>query len=252
MTREQLFNKHREIYVPSNSILSVVGDNDFEEVVSFAEKLTSQNLEFRATLTNSKQKSVGADSNNLEEHEVPEIVKKNVKGSENRPGIEQMNLAIGFHFPSSGDDEFYAAEVFSAILGQGMSSKLFSEVREKRGLVYGVKSDLDSGKNYGYMIIWAGTDPSKEKEVIDICLEEFKKMGSISEDELTEAKVQAIGNRHVESEGSSETAVNLIMEEISGDAEDYYKYEEKINSVSLDDIKKLASKTEYSSFSLGP
>ena len=232
MTREQLFRRHREVYVPKNSVLCVVGDNNFDKIVKMAESMCTE-----------------GEGINME---VPKIIKKNIKNSENRAGVEQMNLAIGFHFPSSNDDDRYTAEVFSAILGQGMSSKLFSEVREKRGLVYGIRSDLDMSKNYGYMIIWAGTDPAKEKDVVDICLKEFKEMGNISESELKDAKVQVIGNRNVEAEGSSETAVNLIMEEISGDAEDYYKYKEKINAVSLDDIKKLAKISEYASFSLGP
>ena len=123
---------------------------------------------------------------------------------------------------------------------------------EQRGLVYSVKTELDLGENYGYMVIWAGTDSSKAKEVVGICLEEFKKMGGISEKELAEAKVQVIGNRHVESEGSNETAVNLIMEELAGDAEDYYDYEKNINAVTLGDIKKLAGISKYASFSLGP
>ena len=80
----------------------------------------------------------------------------------------------------------------------------------------------------------------------------MKKMGEISEKELDEAKVQVVGNRKVESEGSGESAVGLIMEEIVGDAKDYYDYAAKINSVSLDDIKKLAEKSEFASFSLGP
>lgn len=233
MTREQLFARHREVYVPSNSVLCVVGNNDFDEVISLAEKLS----------LGSKQQVAG---------KVSKIVKRSVKDSEKRDGVQQTNLAIGFHFPCSGERGRYAAEVFYTILGQGMSSKLFSEVREKRGLVYSVKTELDLGENYGYMVIWAGTDKEKEKEVVDICLEEFGKMSGISEEELAVAKVQVIGNRDVESEGSNETAVNLIMEELAGDAKDYYDYEKKINAVSLDDIKKLAGISEYASFSLGP
>jgi predicted Zn-dependent peptidase len=53
-------------------------------------------------------------------------------------------------------------------------------------------------------------------------------------------------------EGSNETAVNLIMEEVAGDANDYYDYEKKIKAVGLGDIKKLAKISEYASFSLGP
>jgi len=232
MSRDQLFDHHRKMYVPSNSILCVVGNNDFDEVVKMAESMCVDG------------EDVSVD--------VPEIVKKNVKDVEGRGDLHQTNLALGFHFPYAGEKDRYAAEVFSAILGQGMSSKLFSEVREKRGLVYGVKSDLDLGKNYGYMVIWAGTDPSKVDEVNEICRNEFEKMGDISQEELDEAKVQVVGNRHVESEGSNETAVGLIMEEIAGDAEDYYEYEKRIGEVTLDDIKKLASISEFASFSLGP
>jgi predicted Zn-dependent peptidase len=237
MTREQLIKKHDEIYVPGNSILCVVGNNDFEEIISLAKEFSSK---------------VRTRKSEVKKVEMPEIKKRLVKNEEKRTGLEQANVALGFHFPKAGDKGNYAAEVFSAILGKGMSSKLFAEVREKRGLVYGVKSDLDSGKHHGYMVIWAGTDPSKVEEVKKICLEEFGKMGAISQRELDEAKIQVVGNRKVESEGSIETAVNLIMEEISGDAEDYYDYEKRINEVTLEDIKKLAKISEFASFSLGP
>lgn len=233
MTREQLMNKHNEFYVPGNSILCVVGNNEFDEVIALAEKLTPK-------------------IDGKVDFEIPEIVLKNVKGEENRGGLEQANVALGFHFPKSGEEGDYAAEVFSVILGDGMSSRLFSEVREKRGLVYGVKSDLDKGGNYGYMIIWAGTDPSKVDEVKKVCLEEFSKMKDLTEKELEEAKIQVIGNRKVESEGSSEVAVNLIMEEARGNAEDYYDFEKKIESVTLDEIRELASNVEFASFVLGP
>jgi predicted Zn-dependent peptidase len=233
MTREQLMGKHDEVYVPGNSILCVVGNNDFDEVVAMAEKLSGEKK----------------DGKKLE---VPKIALKNVRDEENRNGLEQANVALGFHFPMASEKGSYAAEIFSAILGGGMSSKLFAEVRGKRGLVYGVKSDLDIGKHYGYMIIWAGTDPSKIEEVKKICLEEFKKMGEISEEELSEAKIQVVGDRQVESEGCGETAVNLMMEEVQGDASEYYNHEAKINEVSLEDIRELAGRVEFASFSLGP
>jgi len=233
MTREQLLKKHDEIYVPSNSILCVVGNNDFEEVVAMAEKLS-------------------LDKRKGEYCEMPEVVIRNLKSEEAREGLEQANVAIGFHFPKAGEETGYAAEVFSAVLGEGMSSKLFTEVREKRGLVYGIKSDLDIGKGFGYLIIWAGCDPSKVEEVKKVCLEEFGKMKDLTQAELDEAKVQVIGNRKVEGEGSGETALNLIMAEVRGDAAEYYDYEKRIGEVSLEDIRDLAEKVEFASFSLGP
>jgi zinc protease len=232
MTRDMLFSKHQKVYVPKNSVLVVVGNNDFEEVIKMAEKLTPE---------------IGGGC-----LEVPKIILKKNVSSEFRKGIVQTNLALGFHFPFHDGVGEYAAEVFSSILGNGMSSKLFKEVREKRGLVYSVKSELDVGRHYGYLIIFAGTDPSKKEEVVEVCLEEFSKMKNITESELKEAKIQLIGNRQVLGESSSGVAVSLIMEEISGDAKDYYLYSEKINSVTLEDVRKLAEKTEHSLFSLSP
>jgi predicted Zn-dependent peptidase len=184
--------------------------------------------------------------------EMPEIVLRNLKTEEKRADLHQSNVAIGFHFPKSGDKLSSAAEVFSTVLGRGMSSRLFTEVREKRGLVYGVKSDLDLGRDFGYMVIWAGTDPAKVEEVKKICLEEFGKMKDLTQEELDVAKVQVVGNWKVESEGSNETAVNLMMAEVRGKAEDYYEFEEKVNSVTLDEIRELAGKSEFAFFSLGP
>ncbi|MBT3642543.1 insulinase family protein [archaeon] len=232
MSRDMLFSKHQKVYVPKNSVLVVVGNNDFEDVVRFAEELTPET--------------------SGESLEVPKIILKKNVSSESRKGIVQTNLALGFHFPFQNERGEYAAEVFSSILGNGMSSKLFKEVREKRGLVYGVKSEQDVGKHYGYLVIWAGTDKSKEEEVIRVCLDEFSKMKDITEEELAEAKIQLIGNRHVSSESSSDVAVSLIMEEISGDAKDYYLFEDKINSVTLTEVRELSEKTEHSLFSLGP
>ena len=83
-------------------------------------------------------------------------------------------------------------------------------------------------------------------------MEEFHKMKDLTDKELEEAKIQVIGSRKVESEDSNDTAINLVLEEVSGDANDYYEYEKNINSVTLDDIKKLAEISEYSFFSLSP
>ena len=253
MTREQLLKKHDEIYVPQNSILSVVGNNNFEDVVKFAEKFCPKGMTPQRTTRGSilvSPKGCGPKSGSVD-LKLPEIKMHNLKSSETRKELQQANVVLGFHFPTGGAKERHAADVFSAILGQGMSSRLFTEVREKRGLVYSVRTEGDVGKNYGYLLIYAGTDKGKVKEVIDICLEEFGKMKGLTKGELEDGKAQVIGNYYVGVEGSSEAAVNLIMEEINGDAGDYYNYADKIKDVKLEDIKKLAEKSKgYSSFVL--
>ncbi|MCR4285149.1 MAG: insulinase family protein [archaeon] len=232
MTREQIKKKHDEYYHPKNSVLVVVGNNNFDEVERLANELTVQ-------------RDGGIPI-------LPSIRKKTFEGVEKRNNLQQANLALGIHIPTRGKKERYVSEVFSTILGSGMSSRLFTEVREKRGLVYNIKTELDIGKNYAYLIIFAGTEPSKVGDVIKISKEEYAKMSEISSKELEEGKVQILGKRKVENEGSNGTAVNLLLEEIGGNAEDYYKYEEKINSVTLEDIRRMANQKGFSSFVLGP
>ncbi|NYZ76825.1 insulinase family protein, partial [Candidatus Micrarchaeota archaeon] len=137
MSQKQLLERHRSVYCPENAVLCVVGNNEFSDVLGFAEKFAVER----------EMKNGQA---------MPEIKFRNLAESETRKELQQAVVAIGFHFPKMAEKERYAAEIFSAILGEGMSSKLFTEVREKRGLVYRVRSELDTGKNYSYMIIFAG------------------------------------------------------------------------------------------------
>lgn len=233
--RKEILDLHRSVYAPENTVLCVVGNNSFQEIKSFAEKFSNQ-IE--------KRKFVAP--------KVPAIRKINSNFEEKRKNIEQSNLAIGFHFPKVVDEDRYAAEIFNAILGDGMSSRLFSEVREKRGLVYAIKTELDLGKNYGYFVIFAGTDKEKSEEVVNLSLAEFEKMKNISDQEFLDAKEQLIGNKKVHSEDSEHTCLNLVMSEIYGNAEDYYAYEEKIRKVSKKDVAKLASVKKYSLSVLKP
>jgi len=230
--RKKVKGFHESFYVPANSILVVVGSNFFQEVCSLAEKLIPKR----------KGKNV----------RIQKIILKNNKEVSSRRGIEQTNLAIAFHFPLSSKKESYAAEIFNSILGEGMSSRLFTEVREKRGLVYGIKTEIDMGKNYSYFVIWAGTDKAKVQEVIEVSLNEFFKMSLLSEKELEKAKKQAIGNFIVKNEDSISTATNLMMFEICRKAEDYYNYADNLNKVSLDEIVKLARIKKYSIVVFGP
>jgi predicted Zn-dependent peptidase len=232
LDKKKILETHRKMYSPKNAILCVVGNNSFEEIIALSEKFcVDRNFEI-------------IKSKKCEE--------KNTNGMEKRTDLEQANIAIGFHFPFAENKNQYSAEIFNAILGEGMSSRLFSEVREKRGLAYAVKTELALGKKYAYFLIYIGTDISKIDEVLKICVDEYKKMSVISDEEFNQAKEQIIGNKKVESEGSSETAVGLILEELHSGAENFYLYDQKIKEVSLEDVKKLAEIEKYSYFVLSP
>lgn len=230
--RNRLLEKHRSVYCPENCVLCVVGGNKFEDVFSLSNKYISS-IERKGE----KLKKIIVEKRKLNNYET-------------RTNLFQANLCLGIHFPFFSEESRYAAEIFNMILGVGMSSKLFSEVREKKGLVYGVKSELDLGRNYGYMVIWAGCDKKNIEEVIQISKKEFENMKNIDEKELNDAKIQLIGSRKVHGSGSNEVAINLIMEEFNSDAKDYYGYEAKINNVKIEDLKKLCSDLDFASYYL--
>lgn len=105
--------------------------------------------------------------------------------------LEQVNLLFGFEGLAYNDPDYYAAQVMSMIFGGGMSSRLFQEVREKRGLVYSIYSYNISYVDGGTFGIHAGTGPNQSAELIPVVAQEFKKMADhVAEQEITRAKAQ--------------------------------------------------------------
>ncbi|HEU5439980.1 MAG TPA: pitrilysin family protein [Ktedonobacterales bacterium] len=104
----------------------------------------------------------------------------------------QEHIGMAFPFPKYGDPDYYAAYVVSEIFGGGMTSRLFREVREKRGLVYSVASIFAPNGIYGAEFLYAGTTPEKSHETVAVMLDEMRKLGreGVSDDELARAKVQ--------------------------------------------------------------
>ncbi len=222
-----LFNS---VYTTDSMILSVVGDADFEEICKIGEKV----------FPDRKRK-------------INEIlpVHINSEKQEIRKGIDQAHFMFGFHAPSLKDKKRYLYEVLGAYLFEGMSSKLFQEIREKRGLVYSIKGDFDLGSKYGYCSIYAGTKKESICKIKGIILKEIRNLKNLGQREIDGVKEQLIGMKKVEEEDSSSVMNSLIMEEIGGDAEEYYKYDDNILKVKLEDIKNFKL-PGYSSFSLVP
>ncbi|MGV8151929.1 MAG: M16 family metallopeptidase [Candidatus Nanoarchaeia archaeon] len=230
LSREKVIELFNSIYASNNIIFSVVGNTDFEAVLEQAKKFPKI------------QKKI---------IDMP-IKTKNGELIEKRKGIDQAHEVLGFHMPKLTDKNRYAAQVFDCILGDGMSSRLFQEIREKRGLCYAIKSNLEQSKDYSYEIIYAGTTKDKIKEIKELTLKEIKKLSLIKQSDLDEAKERLIGLREVNKEKCDATMVELLSEEIAGDASNYYNYEENINKVKLDDVKKLTKLKGYSFVALVP
>lgn len=118
---------------------------------------------------------------------------------------KQEHLAMMCPFPNYTDPDYYAAMVLGEVLGGNMASRLFVEVREKRGLVYGVSAGLSGNKQIGALRIYAGTTPEQGHECLEVIVNELRKLGreGITVDELERAKVQLKSENVMRGEGSS-------------------------------------------------
>jgi len=211
----------KDNYFSENFFVTVVGDADFDKVCDYIEK----NFEKRSGKIDRKK-----------------IKLKHSRLVEKREGVDQANFIMGMHAPLMTEKEHSTLDVLDAYLASGMSSRLFLEIREKRGLAYTVKGDVTAEKSYAHYLIYAGTTKEKVDEVEKIIVEEFKKINEMNEKQLEESKERLIGLKKVSSEESVGVMNSLIFYEIADKAENYYKFEEKIRKVTLREVKDLAKK----------
>ena len=128
--------------------------------------------------------------------------------------IEQAHMVLGFKGEPYSCDNYYPAIVFSTILGGGMSSRLFQEIREKRGLVYSVYSFSNSHTQSGLFGIYAGTTREELKQLMPVVCEEIRKIRTdlVSEQELKRAKMQLKASMLMALESSSATVEVLARQ----------------------------------------
>ncbi len=230
--REKMKNKFEEIYQPNNMILCVVGNANFDEIVKFAEE----------NFGNKKGKIIEQKFNLRNEVKIEE-----------RKGIDQANLVFAYHVALAKDKKSYVAKVLSCLMAEGMSSRLFSEIREKRNLAYAVKGDSNINKRFAYNFIYVGTMKENVEKVKKLILKEFEKVSKeLGEEELKQVKEQLIGNYQISMEDSQTQMLNLLLHEINGGAKEFYDFEKNISGVKLKDVKDLAKIKKYSFFALVP
>jgi len=230
LSREKVVELFNSIYSTNNMIFSVVGDVEWEDVLEEAKKFPKVNKKINS---------------------IP-ILKSSGEEIEKRKGIDQAHLVLGFHAPLLNDKDRYAAEIFDSILGGGMSSRLFQEVREKRGLCYAIKSSLEQSKDYSYEMIYAGTVKEKVNEIKKIILKEISKFNDLKKSDFEEAKERLIGLRQLSKEKADLTMIELLQEELGGNSENYYEYEKEINKVKLKQVQNLSKIKNYSFVALIP
>ena len=170
-TRDDLKAFVAEQYRPDQMVLSAAGAVDHDQLVKMAE----------------------AAFGDLERGTSPILQPALYRGGEHRviKDLEQAHFALAFETSSYLDDEIYTAQVFSLALGGGMSSRLFQEVREKRGLCYTIYAQAGAYVDTGSLTIYAGTSGADVAELSTLCIDELRRAAEdMNEAEVNRARVQ--------------------------------------------------------------
>ena len=177
LTRADLLSHIGTRYRPDRIVVSGAGNIDHAELVGLAEQaLGALDGTAPARLLSTPHASGKSDK----------------KG---RRDIEQTHFCLGTAAYSKHEKERFALSILNNVLGGNMSSRLFQEVREKRGLAYSIGSYGRSYQDGGHFCVYGGTSPDTYEEVLDLTRKEFAKVRAegLSEDELTKAKTQVRG-----------------------------------------------------------
>jgi len=163
----------------------------------------------------------------------------------NKKSLEQVQICLGVPAPPITDDNRYATLILNTVLGGGMSSRLFQTIREERGMVYSIYSDLSPYRDAGTLCVYAGTSAGKVLEVVELVLAEFRKLKEIplGEEELTRAKDQLKGNILLGLESSSSRMANLARQEMY--FRQFFSVDEiiaRIDEVTAEQVQRMAQR----------
>ena len=198
LDQEKLFSYHGDRFHGNNMVFSAAGNLDHDQ---FAEAVAA--------------KFAGLSSGEaLHELSAPEASARILL--RNKKSLEQVQICLGVPAPPITDDNRYVTLILNTVLGGGMSSRLFQTIREERGMVYSIYSDLSPYRDTGSLCVYAGTSVGKGLEVVDLILAEFRKLkdDTLGEEELTRAKDQVKGNLLLGLESSNSRMANLARQEM--------------------------------------
>jgi predicted Zn-dependent peptidase len=157
--------------------------------------------------------------------------------------LEQVHLCLGMAGVAQSDPRRYPAYVLNTLLGGGMSSRLFQEIREKRGKAYSVYSFSSSYKDVGYLGVYAGTSIESAEEVVDLVVKELRKLaaGEITDEELARTRGQLVGGMMLGLESTDSWMSHIARNEIYfGKTVTTEEICQRIRAVSRDEVIHLA------------
>ncbi|WP_299862523.1 pitrilysin family protein [uncultured Roseobacter sp.] len=170
-TRADLQGFIKQHYGPEQMILSAAGAVDHEAIVKLAEELFG-GMEARPVFDADAARFLG--------------------GERRQPkALEQAHFALAFESPGYRDDSIYTAQIYASALGGGMSSRLFQEIRENRGLCYSIFAQAGAYADTGMTTIYAGTSAAQLPQLAEITIDEMKRAASdMSPAEVARARAQ--------------------------------------------------------------
>lgn len=225
LSRDKILGYMQDNYAGSNMVFSAAGNVDHDALVALVrEKFTK----LKASTDIKPERTQYKGGTFLE----------------NRPSVEQVHVVIGFDGVHYDDPDFYALSIFSTLFGGGMSSRLFQEIREKRGLVYSIYSFVSAYDDGGMLGLYAGTGPEDMDEMMPALVEEIKKaMQEVTAVEVDRARAQLKSSILMSMESTSTRCEQLARQMIVFNrpvpAEEVV---EKLDAVDVDAVLKVAQK----------
>ena len=233
MSRNAVFNYYKKKYLPRDLVVAVAGNVKHKQVVELVERAMSRDgfLDVENTSPNLRQsptiKAVGAGRVGL-------MYRK----------TEQSHLLMGVDGVSRSDDRRFALSILSSALGGGMSSRLFQEIREKRGLAYSTYSYVQQFAGSGSLSFYAGCAPSKTEEVVKIIRDishEVAQKG-LTDEEISRAKGAVSGALVLSQEDSGSRMSRIGKSElVYGEVMSFDEILKRIAMVTPQDIREIAS-----------
>lgn len=196
--RPMIEDYFRRVYAPSNILITAAGNLDHSQMLDLADR------EFHDLKDSGPYRA----ENSANAH--PHLLLRTKKS------LEQIHICLGVPCYPIAHEMRYSCYILNTLLGGGMSSRLFQNIREKQGLAYSVFSELNLYRDTGCLLVSAGTSLETAEKVIRLTLDEFKRFKNerLAEDELRRAKDQLKGSLMLSLESTSSRMANLARQEL--------------------------------------
>lgn len=219
---QQYYGRHM---TPGNIIIAAAGNLNHQRFVELVSK-----------------RFAGMKAGKNGHHDVPPKVLARII-MRHKKALEQVQICMGVPSHPISHERRYTAYVLNTLLGGGMSSRLFQNVRERQGLVYAIYSELNPYRDTGCLSVYAGTSRQTAPQVVESIVSEFReiKNNPVPEDELRRAKDQLKGSLMLSLESSTSRMSNLARQEMYFDR--FFGLDEiieHIEKVTAPDLQQLA------------